>query len=89
MAGIKINFKNTGISQRNILAYKEKVENIHKDLNRRAELENDFVGWLHLPTNYDKKEFARICACTDGICCKSIRTMVEFHRRFNFIRFQS
>ncbi len=60
MAGIKINFKNTGISQRNILAYKEKVENIHKDLNRRAELENDFVGWLHLPTNYDKKEFARI-----------------------------
>ena len=60
MAGIKINFKNTGISQRNILAYKEKVENIHKDLNRRAELENDFVCWLHLPTNYDKKEFARI-----------------------------
>ena len=60
MAGIKINFKNTGISQRNILAYKEEVENIHKDLNRRAELENDFVGWLHLPTNYDKKEFARI-----------------------------
>ena len=60
MAGIKINFKNTGISQRNILAYKEEVENIHKDLNRRAELENDFVGWLHLPTNYDKKEFSRI-----------------------------
>ena len=60
MAGIKINFKNTGISQRNILEYKEKVENIHKDLNRRAEVENDFVGWLHLPTNYDKKEFTRI-----------------------------
>ena len=60
MAAIKINFKNTGISQRTILAHKEEVENIHKDLNRRAELENDFVGWLHLPTNYDKKEFARI-----------------------------
>ena len=60
MAGIKINFKNTGISQRNILEYKEKVENIHKDLNRRAGLENDFVGWLDLPTNYDKKEFAKI-----------------------------
>ena len=58
--GIKVSFKHAGISQRNILEYKEKVENIHKDLNRRAKLENDFVGWLHLPTNYDKKEFSRI-----------------------------
>ena len=58
--GIKVSFKHVGISQRNILEYKEKVENIHKDLNRRAKLENDFVGWLHLPTNYDKKEFSRI-----------------------------
>ena len=58
--GIKVSFKHTGISQRNILEYKEKVENIHKDLNRRAKLENDFVGWLNLPTNYDKKEFSRI-----------------------------
>ena len=58
--GIKVSFKHAGISQRNILEYKEKVENIHKDLNRRAKLENDFVGWLNLPTNYDKKEFSRI-----------------------------
>ena len=58
--GIKVSFKHAGISQRNILEYKEKVENIHKDLNRRAKLENDFVGWLNLPTNYDKKEFYRI-----------------------------
>ena len=58
--GIKVSFKHTGISQRNILEYKEKVENIHKDLNRRAKLENDFVGWSNLPTNYDKKEFSRI-----------------------------
>ena len=58
--GIKVSFKHTGISQRNILEYKEKVENIHKDLNRRAKIENDFVGWLNLPTNYDKKEFSRI-----------------------------
>ena len=39
---------------------RNKVEIIHKDLHRRADLENDFVGWLNLPTNYDKKEFARI-----------------------------
>ena len=42
------------------MEYAETVENIHKDLHRRANDENDFVGWLDLPTNYDKKEFARI-----------------------------
>lgn len=60
MAEIKLDLKNTGITQKNILEYKEQVENIHKDLHRRANDEEDFVGWLTLPTNYDKKEFARI-----------------------------
>lgn len=60
MAEIKLNFKNSGIAQKSILEYKEQVENIHKDLHRRANEENDFVGWLELPTKYDKKEFARI-----------------------------
>ena len=57
---IKLNLKETGISQKSILEYKAQVENIHKDLHRRANDENDFVGWLELPTNYDKKEFDRI-----------------------------
>lgn len=60
MAEIKLNLKNSDITQKSILEYKEQVENIHKDLHRRANHENDFVGWLELPTNYDKKEFARI-----------------------------
>lgn len=60
MADIKLNLKNSGITQKSIMEYKEQVEIIHKDLNRRADLENDFVGWLNLPTNYDKKEFDRI-----------------------------
>ncbi len=60
MAEIKLNLENSGIAQKNILAYKEQVEKIHKDLHKRANDENDFVGWLELPTNYDKKEFARI-----------------------------
>ena len=60
MAEIKLNLKNSDITQKSILEYKEQVENIHKDLHRRANHENDFVGWLELPTNYDKKEFASI-----------------------------
>ena len=60
MAGIKLNIKNTGIPQKTIIEYKEQVENIHKELHKKANDEKDFVGWLELPTKYDKKEFLRI-----------------------------
>ena len=60
MSNVKLNFKNVGITQKSIMEYKEQVENIHKELHKRANDEKDFVGWLELPTNYDKKEFTRI-----------------------------
>ena len=60
MAEISLDLKNSGITKKSIMEYKEQVENIHKDLHRRANDENDFVGWLELPTNYDKDEFERI-----------------------------
>ena len=60
MSDISLNIKNTGITQKSIMEYKAQVENIHKDLHRRASNEKDFVGWLDLPTDYDKEEFKRI-----------------------------
>ena len=57
MAEISLDLKNSGITKKSIMEYKEQVENIHKDLHRRANDENDFVGWLELPTNYDKENF--------------------------------
>ncbi len=60
MAEISLNLKNSGITMKSIMEYKERVENIHKDLHRRASDDKDFVGWLELPTNYDKEEFKRI-----------------------------
>lgn len=60
MLDIKLNLKNSGIEKEEIYCYKEKVETIHKILNNRANDEKDFVGWLELPTNYDKNEFERI-----------------------------
>ena len=65
--GIKINLENTGIDKKQIMEYKEQVENIHKDLHRRSNLDDDFVGWLELPENYDKKEFKRIVAAAKRI----------------------
>ena len=60
MSGIKVELKNSGITEKSILEYKQQVENIHKDLHNRSNDEKDFVGWIELPTNYDKKEFSRI-----------------------------
>lgn len=60
MLNLKLNLKNTGIDQKAIMKYKEKVEQIHHELHKRANAQNDFVGWLELPTNYDKEEFKRI-----------------------------
>ena len=60
MANINVSLKNTQISNKTIMEYKDKVEKIHNDLHKRANDSIGFVGWLELPTNYDKKEFARI-----------------------------
>ena len=60
MANINLDLSKTGITQKNILEYKEQVEIIHKQLHGRASDENDFVGWLELPTTYNKEEFSRI-----------------------------
>lgn len=61
MADIKVDFKNAGVSKKTIIEeYKKDVAKIHRDLHLRADDKNDFVGWLDLPSNYDKDEFRRI-----------------------------
>ena len=36
------------------------VKVAHEQLHNKTGVGNDFLGWLELPTNYDKEEFARI-----------------------------
>lgn len=60
MSNLKVDFTNSGITEKTIMTYKTQVEKIHQQLQERADDEKDFVGWLELPTKYDKKEFARI-----------------------------
>ena len=64
---IKLNLENTNIDEKEIMKYKSQIENIHKDLHRRAGDEEDFVGWLELPTNYNKEEFERIQKAAEKI----------------------
>ncbi len=60
MKNLSIDLKNTKIADNEIMEYKKDIERIHKELHKRSNDEKDFIGWLELPTNYDKKEFARI-----------------------------
>ncbi len=57
---IKFNFENSSIEEKVINEYSEQVARIHEDLHSRANDEKEFLGWIELPTNYDKEEFARI-----------------------------
>jgi glucose-6-phosphate isomerase len=57
---LKFNYENSSITDKMINAYSKKVAEIHDGLNKIANDEKEFVGWLELPTNYDKEEFARI-----------------------------
>ena len=48
-------------------AVKTQVSAAHNALANRDGLGNDFLGWLDLPENYDKEEFARIKAAAERI----------------------
>lgn len=60
MPNIKVDFKYVGINDKDILENSDVVEEINKELEDKSKDESEFLGWLHLPTNYDKKEFTRI-----------------------------
>ena len=67
MSNIKVNLENTGLKKEDLMKYNEKVEKAHEELHSVADNEDDFVGWLHLPTNYNKEEFERIKKCAEKI----------------------
>ena len=57
---ILLTLEKAGIDKKEFTKFNKKVEKIHEELHSIADDENEFAGWLHLPTNYDKKEFERI-----------------------------
>ncbi|MGN1269734.1 MAG: glucose-6-phosphate isomerase [Clostridia bacterium] len=60
MQNIKLNLENSKIEQAEIMNYSKKVLEIHEELHQKANDENEFLGWLDLPTKYDKKEVEKI-----------------------------
>ncbi len=57
---IKLDFKNSSINERMIYKMEEMVLENHNKLHENPDDEKQFLGWVNLPENYDKKEFERI-----------------------------
>ena len=55
------------VSERELSAIAPLVSAAHKTLEDRNGPGNDFLGWVDLPVNYDKEEFARIKAAAEKI----------------------
>ena len=60
MGNIKVDFKNARTFEKDVMSYASQVKEIHKKLHDKADDENEFCGWLNLPTDYDKVEFENI-----------------------------
>lgn len=67
MSNIKINLKYSGIDEKEIAKYSKKVEKIYNDLCEMSKDENEFVGWLDLPSKYNKREFNKIKKVSEKI----------------------
>ena len=67
MLGLKLDLENTGIDEKEIQKYAKKVSDIHGKLHEEKDDENEFLGWLELPTKYNKREFKKIKECAKKI----------------------
>lgn len=58
MSNIKVNFEYTRILEKSMMEYANEVARIHEELHQNVD--NQDIGWLELPSNYDKEEFENI-----------------------------
>jgi len=70
---LKLNTKylDAFVNKDELSGIKPQVETAAKTLHDKSGLGNDFLGWLNLPTDYDKNEFSRIKAAAKKICSNS------------------
>ena len=67
MSKITIDYSKTGVQTHEVEYFKEQIALAHKMLHEKTGAGNDFLGWVDLPIDYDKDEFARIQKAADKI----------------------
>ncbi|MCI9039804.1 MAG: glucose-6-phosphate isomerase [Clostridia bacterium] len=60
MQNVKLNLKYSTLSEKEMMKYADQVAMIHEELHQKVNYKSEFLGWLELPTNYDKKEVENI-----------------------------
>ena len=61
------NYVKAFVSEEELAAMQPEVTKAHELLTSKTGPGNDFTGWVELPTDYDKEEFARIKAAAEKI----------------------
>ncbi|EJW16856.1 glucose-6-phosphate isomerase [Paenibacillus alvei] len=61
----------TFVSQHEIDYFKEPIRLAHEQLHNKSGAGSDYLGWIDLPSAYDKEEFARIQAAAKRIQANS------------------
>lgn len=64
---MKINFNNVLINNDEINKYEDMVKDIHNKLHDNCNSQDNFMGWLDLPINYDKEELEQIKICAEKV----------------------
>ena len=64
---LNTNYLASFVAEHELEGIKAAVSAAHKTLTERNGLGNDFLGWIDLPVDYDKEEFARIKAAAERI----------------------
>ena len=64
---MKINFNNALINNDEINKYEDMVKDIHNKLHDNCNSQDNFMGWLDLPINYDKEELEQIKKCAEMV----------------------
>ncbi len=64
---LNTNYLESFVNPDEMKGIKAQVETAAKVLHDKTGLGNDFLGWVELPTDYDKEEFARIKAAAEKI----------------------
>ena len=67
MSKLTLDYSKTGVSAGELDCFKQQGELAHYMLHNGTGAGSDFLGWIDLPVNYDKEEFARIQAAAAKI----------------------
>ena len=55
------------LSEEEIVNLKGQIVDAHNTLHNKTGAGSDFTGWVDLPVNYDKEEYARLKKCVENI----------------------